>query len=132
MMAHLLGRDVIERSVDAEAGVGHHHVEAAEPRERAIGEHLQVVRVCNVGDDRQRLTARGRDLRRRRVESIAAPRADDEFRAVARKPDGRCPADTRRRSGNCNDTHHAASITFPKTRGAPPPRADASRRCARS
>ncbi len=113
-LLHLRGRDVVDGAVDAEARVADHHVEPAEVLDGASDQGCHVVFARDVGDDRQRLAARGLDFGGEPLETVAAPRAGHDGRPVARQTQGRRAADAGGGAGDGDDsmlTHGPFSLT---------------------
>jgi hypothetical protein len=54
---HLRGRNRVDRAVDAEAGIAHHHVESPEAVERRRDERLHVLRAGDVANKGQGASA---------------------------------------------------------------------------
>ena len=115
-LPHLVGRHLVDRARDAEAGVADHDVEAAEALDpRAPTSPSMSALARHVGDHRQRLAAGRVDLRRNRVQPIGAPRADHDRRAVARQPQRRRAADAGGRAGDRDNTHLFRSLQLSAT-----------------
>src|SRR5215471_7741496 len=71
-LPHLVRADVVDRAVDAEAGIAHHHVEPAEAFHRPFDEARHRRFAGDVGDERQRLAACRRDLAREGLKPVGA------------------------------------------------------------
>ena len=109
-LPHLIGRDVVDRAGDAEAGVAHHHVEAAKSFNRAGDEAFDLVWSGHVRSHRERLTSRRDDVGGHGIEPIRAPRTERHRSAIARETQRSRAPDARGRAGDCDNALHHASI----------------------
>ena len=97
---HVLVRDLVERSFDAESGVADHHVQTIEALDGLADQPPHLLFVRHVGDDGQRAAAERLDLAHQRVQAIAPAARSDHRRPVPRKAKRRRAANSRRRAGN--------------------------------
>ena len=80
-----VGWCVVERAVEADAGVADHHVEAAERLDRARDELLHVSVDRDVAWHRERVSARTRQLPHEIVQPVLTPGRQHHRRAIPRE-----------------------------------------------
>jgi hypothetical protein len=114
-LLHLVRRDLVDRAVDAEAGVAHHDVEAAEALHGGGDQGIHVRLARHIRHDRQRLAAGARDFFGHFVEPIRTPGAKYQGCPVAREPHSRRAADAGRGARNGHDGLHPFSLTIART-----------------
>ncbi len=106
-LLHLLGRHLIEFTVEAEPGVAHHHVQPSELRDGGVDEARHVGGLCHVGRNGEHPASGLANLGDHRIKAVRGAGADGDCRSVAREAQRRGAADAGRGSSDGDDGVHA-------------------------